>query len=142
MNVFNVVRTGALCLVLLANENLFAQVPEIPVPGLPDIAMVQPTPNGPVIYYNPMICQQAGPLLCTFYRTHEYGHVALGHAFVPVWPQVAEFQADCWAAQNASLPVVQAAVQYFLQGGGSTPVHGPGPARAQRGGKCAGIPGF
>lgn len=142
MKVSKVARATLLLLTMALMVDASAQVPEIPTPGLPDIAVVRATPNGPVIFYNPQLCQQVGPLLCAFYRTHEYGHVALGHAFVPVWPQVAEFQADCWAAQNAPLPVVQAAIQYFLQGGGSTPVHGPGLARAQRVGRCAGLPGF
>jgi hypothetical protein len=74
------------------------RVPEIANPNLSDIAMVTNSPQGPVIIYNPILCQRAGPALCEFYKWHEYGHIALSHTFVQNWPQVKEFQADCWAA--------------------------------------------
>lgn len=117
-------------------------VPEIAQPGLPDIAMVTLTPQGPVILYNPVMCAQFGPALCDFYRYHEYGHVVLGHAYAPNRPQQNEADADCWAGANAPPISVQAAIQWFMSGGGSGPVHGPGPVRAQRVLRCAGFPGF
>lgn len=117
-------------------------VPEIPHPGLPDIAMVTLTPQGPVILYNPVLCAQMGPALCDFYRYHEYGHVVLGHAYAANRPQQNEADADCWAGANAPPMAVQAAIQWFMSGGGSGPVHGPGPVRAGRVGRCAGLPGF
>lgn len=91
------------------------QVPEIPSPNLPDIAMVVGVP--PVIYYNPIICNQVGPRVCGFFRTHEYGHVVLGHTLVPNFPPVREAQADCWAAGNGSPYDVLAAYEAFLYGG-------------------------
>lgn len=114
------------------------RVPEIPNPMLPDIAMVQLTPSGPVIIYNPNACAAVGPFVCEFFRWHEYGHVMLGHGYVPNWPQVQEFQADCWAGANAPPAAVQAALQFFMNGGGGTPIHGPGPVRAQRIVACRG----
>jgi hypothetical protein len=114
-----------------------AQVPEIPNPNLPDIARVVPTPAGPVIEYNPIYCQQLGPLVCAFYRAHEYGHVNLGHGYRPAWPQQMEAEADCWAARNSPREVVMAAHDFFMRGGGSTPVHGSGPMRASRLRQCA-----
>mgnify|MGYP001129794604 CR=1 FL=1 len=115
-------------------------VPEIANPNLPDIAMVTTDSWGnPVIVYNPILCQQAGPALCDFYRWHEYGHIMMGHTFIQKWPQVKELEADCWAAKNAPLLALQAAYQWFMLGGGSTPVHGFGQQRAQRIANCAGF---
>lgn len=111
----------------------FAQVPEIPNPQLNDIAMVTVDGNGnPIIFYNPNICAQIGPYLCGFYRTHEYCHIRLGHTIRQMWPQQRELEADCCAAQMASIQEVQAAYQWFMSGGGSGPVHGLGWQRAQR----------
>ncbi len=107
-------------------------VPEIPNPNLGDIAMVTNSPRGPVIIYNPILCRRAGPALCEFYKWHEYGHIAMGHTIVPNWPQVKEFQADCWAAKNAPRVALQAAFQWFRSGGGASPIHGSGRQRAQR----------
>ncbi|MCG8551533.1 MAG: hypothetical protein MI799_14130, partial [Desulfobacterales bacterium] len=75
-----------ICLFSSAN----AQVPELPNPNLPDIAMVTwhtgPIPqlgiphyNGPIILYNPIVASQIGPLLNAFFRTHEYCHIRLNH---------------------------------------------------------------
>ena len=132
------------CLVVLvsafssASNNANGQVPEIANPNLPDIAMVTLDGFGnPVIVYNPILCQRAGPALCEFYRVHEYGHIALGHAFVQSWPWRREAEADCWAAQNAPPAAVEAAYQWFSAGGGATPQHGSGWQRAQRLAQCA-----
>ena len=122
---------------LLLSPCATAQVPEIPNPQLNDIARVIPTPNGPVIEYNPIVCQQAGTLICGFFRTHEYGHVVLGHGYRSQWPQQMEAEADCWAAANASAAEVNAAYVFFQNGGGGTFVHGTGPQRAQRLLMCA-----
>jgi len=108
-------------------------VREIPDPNLPDIAMVTVLPNGEqVIIYNPILCQQAGPLLCGFYRAHEYCHIDLGHVFRPTWPQVKELEADCCAAKVVTNAEANAAYQWFISGGGTSPTHGFGPQRAQR----------
>lgn len=129
----------ALCLALFAASPAVSQVPEVPNPMLGDIARVIPTPQGPVIEYNPRICAQAGPLICGFFRAHEYGHVSLRHGYRQQWPAQAEAEADCWAAQNAPIAEVIAAYEFFLRGGGAGPVHGTGPQRAARIRACAGF---
>ena len=119
-------------------SNAAAQVPEIPNTNLGDIAMVTLDNFGnPVIIYNPIICQQIGPYLCEFYKAHEYGHVNLGHAYTGQHPAVREAEADCWAAQNAPIPAVQAAIQWFSSGGGTSWHHGTGLQRAQRVIQCS-----
>ena len=110
----------------------FAQVPEIPDPSLPDIAMVRMWNGQPVIVYNPTKCQQLGPYLCGFYRAHEYCHIQRAHPIRQMWPQAMEFEADCCAAQNVSNEEFVAAFQWFMSGGGSTPQHGTGQQRAAR----------
>ncbi len=52
---------------------------EIPVPALHDIAIASFDQWGPVIYYNPNLIEQAGPLAAAFYMAHEYAHHYLGH---------------------------------------------------------------
>lgn len=116
-----------------AFSNTQAQVPEIANPQLPDIAMVTRLPNGqPVIVYNPILCAQAGPYLCGFFRVHEYCHIRLGHGIRPMWPQQQELEADCCAARSASGAEAMAAFQWFISGGGATPTHGYGQQRAAR----------
>ena len=117
----------------------YAQVPEIPNPNLGDIAIVTNDYAGrPIIIFNPIICQQLGSALCEFYKAHEYGHVNLGHTtFNKKFPQAAEAEADCWAAQRVSLLAVQAAIQWFRSGGGASYHHGTGPQRARRVTTCA-----
>lgn len=127
---FSVCLLGALW---LSPHSAYAQVPEIPTPGLPDIARVIMTPAGPVIQYNPFICAQVGVPVCRFFRAHEYGHVALGHALGMTFPQVAEMQADCWAALNAHPSEVQAGIMFFQsQGMNGDAAHGTGFQRAKR----------
>lgn len=127
------------CMVLLVaaaiSEPSQAQsgVPEIANPQLPDIAMVIVLPNGqPAIIYNPILCQQAGPFLCGFYRAHEYCHISLGHTIRQMWPQQKELEADCCAAKIASQTEATAAYQWFVSGGGTSPTHGFGLQRAAR----------
>jgi len=107
-------------------------VQEIADPNLQDIAMVTVLRGQPVIIYNPYLCQQAGPDLCGFYRTHEYCHINLGHTIRQMWPQQKELEADCCAAKRASVREVGAAYQWFSAGGGSSPMHGWGWQRAAR----------
>jgi hypothetical protein len=109
-------------------------IEEIPDPSLPDIAAVQYRPgNGPVIVYNPYLCQQAGRELCEFYRYHEYGHIALRHYDrKDISAREKEEQADRWAARHAPSEIVRTAWRFFAAGGGSTPTHGDGPTRAAR----------
>jgi hypothetical protein len=109
-------------------------IEEIADASLPDIAAVHHEPGkSPVILYNPILCKQAGPALCEFYRYHEYGHIAMRHhQRSDMSAQQKEQEADRWAAQRAPLRSILAAWQYFSSGGGSTPVHGDGPTRAAR----------
>lgn len=123
-----IVGWSSLALALTANA-----VPEIPDTRINDIAITTLLNGQVVIVFNPIACQQIGPLVCNFFRAHEYGHVTLGHVVRPRHPRQAEFEADCWAAQNAPLPEVQAAYTHFLSNGfmgGWT--HGTGLERAQR----------
>jgi hypothetical protein len=109
-------------------------VEEVADPALPDIAALQFAPGrAPFIVYNPVLCQQAGPDLCLFYRYHEYGHLALRHfARRDISREQKEAQADRWAARHAPPRVVRAAWRFFSSGGGTTLVHGDGPTRAAR----------
>jgi hypothetical protein len=75
---------------------------------------------------------QAGRALCQFSRWHEYGHIVLGHPLRRIKPERMEIEADQWAAQNAPREVVLAAYQFFMSGGGASPVHGAGRQRAAR----------
>lgn len=127
-------------LISMSSRSNAIGVPEIADPNLPDIAMVTVDGTGrPVISYNPILCQRAGPALCEFYRWHEYGHIQLGHTFRQMWPQARELEADCWAAQNAPPHALRAAYQWFISGGGASPIHGFGPQRADRIRRCAGF---
>jgi hypothetical protein len=109
-------------------------VRELAAPSLPDIAMVSIGPDGkPVILYNPMLCREAGPALCDFYRFHEYAHIALRHhQRQGVSAREKEEQADRWAARHAPLASVMAAYHFFSAGGGGTPLHGHSARRAER----------
>ena len=122
----------ALVLIVLSMSCARGQVPELPEPGLPDIAMVTVLNGQVVIIYNPVLCERMGLLTCRFFRAHEYGHVVHGHVLRAVWPQWAEFEADCFAARYAALAEFEAAYSFFQNGNGGTPVHGTGPERAAR----------
>ena len=140
MNLVSKLGLGFFLVAALFSGRVSSQVPEIPNPQLPDIAMVTTDRYGnPVIIYNPMLCQQAGQALCGFYRTHEYGHVALGHTIRQAWPWQKEAEADCWAAQHASRSEVLAAYQWFSSGGGASPIHGSSWQRAARLEACTGF---
>jgi hypothetical protein len=122
-------------------------VPEIVAPWLDDIAMASITPNGPVIYVNVARCKEVGPNVCAFVRYHEYGHVRLHHASAFYTSYVngralAEAEADCFAARNALLIQVKAAIAHFE----SPPLatmdvgeHGTGKERAKRIRACRGL---
>lgn len=126
-----------LALLVVASTNVYA-VPEIADPNVNDIAITTILNGQVVIVYNPGYCQQLGPLVCNFFRAHEYGHVNLGHPIMGTHPQLAEFQADCWAARNAPLVQVRAAYQHFLGNGFMGDwAHGTGVQRAQRLAVCA-----
>lgn len=121
-----------------APRPVLATVPEIPDPSINDIAITTMMNGQVVIVFNPIFCQQIGPLVCGFFRAHEYGHVNLGHLILRTHPQQAEFEADCWAARNAPLIEVDAAYRHFLASGfmGGW-AHGTGVQRAERLAVCA-----
>lgn len=130
-----------ICFVALLAAPSWGQVREMPDPSLPEIAAVRMTPVGPVIVYNPMLCERAGPPLCGFYRKHEYGHIALNHAFRAggqIGSPQAEAEADCWAARHATAAERQAAIQWFKNAGGSDWHYGTGLLRAERVQTCGG----
>ncbi len=128
------------------------RVREIPHAGLPDIAMTSADGYGLLIYYNPYVVQQVGPLISAFFKAHEYGHVCLGHVqqqlfnanpFNRQWMSLQhEFQADCYAARqlrNSNPAAVRAAIAWFRGQGPiqMVPTHPPGTARAQNIAACA-----
>jgi len=115
-------------------------VPEIADPNLGDIASATYIDGQIVIIYNSNYCNMLGPSVCNFFLAHEYGHINLGHILKGRYPAQTEFEADCWAAKNASLQQVQAAYSYFMKEGfmGKWP-HTTGEKRAQRLIYCAGF---
>ena len=130
---------GVFFLVLLIISIPAKAVPEIPDPNLNDIAIATHINGQVVIVYNPNYCNMLGPLVCNFFRAHEYGHVNLGHVLMGTHPVQAEYEADCWAARNAPPQQVQAAYSHFLnQGYMGNWTHGTGIQRAQRIAVCAG----
>ncbi len=120
----------------LLSRNVFA-VPEIPDYSINDIAITTVFNSQVVIFYNPYYCETLGFLVCNFFRAHEYGHVNLGHLIRRTYPAQAEYEADCWAAQNAPLQQVQAAYEHFMkQGYMGNWSHGTGIQRAERISQC------
>lgn len=128
---------------LLMPLSLFSQIREIPRTDINDIAIASIDQFGPVIYFNPTICNQVGPALTTFFKAHEYGHHNLGHIqreffesnpYNRVWlRREYEKEADCWASRNVSARVRNTAIQYFKNAqGGSRPtwLHPTGYERA------------
>jgi hypothetical protein len=122
-------------------------VPEIPVPWLDDIAVARLTAQGPVIYYNPKTCKEVGVGVCSFFRVHEYGHIVLHHEGAYYTKllsgrAIAEMEADCFAAKNAQVWQVRAAINWFLAperidfDAGD---HGTGRERAKRLKECRGL---
>ncbi len=93
-------------------------VPEIATPWLDDLARASFTNKGWVILYNPQRCKDIGADACAFFRMHEYGHITLNHASA-LYTQViggralAESEADCFAAKNAFVTQVRAAVAFL-----------------------------
>ncbi len=102
------------------------QTPEIPNAQFNDIAAVFPhqgSPTGAIIVYNPLICRQIGRA-CAFFRTHEHGHVALGHHFQQgIHPVARERDADRFGATHSDPRAVYAAWRLFKGGGSSSNWH-------------------
>ena len=106
-----------------------AQIREIPNPNLPDIAVAWYDQMGPIIVFNPIVVQQVGPYVSTFFRAHEYGHHNLGHiqqsmVSGPVnyqWTRISfERDADLWATQvlfnQGNYAAIEAAIMHFRSG--------------------------
>ena len=105
---------------------------EIAVPGLRGISSVGYRRGELTVEYNPRTCARLGTDLCSFFRAHEYGHIALGHLERGTPVRQAEYEADVWAARNSSPSARSAAIRYFRSGKGASIVHGSGQARANR----------
>ncbi len=122
-------------------------VPVIAAPWLDDIAMASMTAKGAVIYVNPERCKSVGGDVCAFVREHELGHIRLNHASSYYTSYVngralAEAEADCFAAKNALMVQVRAAVAMFEKEPVATAEngdHGTGLVRAKRIKKCRGL---
>lgn len=86
---------------------------EIPVYTLNDIASASYDNYGPVIYFNPTVCQQVGQLTTLFFKAHEYGHHELGHVVQKLWnannPYVQQ-----WLSRNMENDADAYAVRYWV----------------------------
>ncbi len=93
-------------------------VPEVSAPWLDDIAVASVGAHGSVVYVNPKRCAEIGRDVCAFFRVHEEGHVVLHHGgprytkFVH-GRELAEEEADCYAARYASAVEVKSAIEFF-----------------------------
>ena len=114
------------------SETVAQTIREIAVPGMRGIASVGYRGNELTIEYNPRTCARLGPDLCSFFRAHEYGHVALRHIERGTPVRQAEYEADVWAARNSTPAARAAAVQYFRAGNGGSARHGSAQSRAAR----------
>ena len=107
---------AAIFLLLSSSVGAQTATPEVPTPGLNDIAVVVAHPNSPtgaVILFNPSLCQQIG-LACRFFAVHEHCHVLLGHHLNPGGnTMLKERDADRCAAQNAPPQAVHEWRQQF-----------------------------
>ena len=119
-------------------------VPQFAAPWLPDIALARMNATGPVILVNPRRCAEVGASVCTFTVLHEVGHVTLRH-FGGLYQttfggrQLAEIEADCFAARNARYVDYRATIDWFLapaQRKQDDGFHGTGEERAARLRKC------
>lgn len=87
-------------------------VREIPNYSINDIAVATMDNLGPVIYYNPNVANQIGPLVSAFFRAHEYGHHYLGHVINQNNPF-----AQAWLTLNAENEADAYAVRYHISAG-------------------------
>ena len=137
-------------LFLLITTQAFSQywtpqtgVREIPRTNLNDIAVATMDHLGPVIYYNPNVANQLGPLVSAFFRAHEYGHHNLGHVvagnnpYARAWLNLnAENAADAYAVRYhirmGNINVLRATYNTFVnQPTPGDATHPPSPVRAQ-----------
>ncbi|RSK50092.1 M48 family metalloprotease [Hymenobacter rigui] len=93
--------------------------------SLNDIAMATFDQGGPVIYYNPMLCQQAGDLATAFMMTHEVGHHNLnqavqmsGNPLAQLWLNMNQenaadaFAVEFWVARGNKL-IIQSGAMFM-----------------------------
>jgi hypothetical protein len=104
-------------------------VRQIATDTLRDVALAAFENGRPIIYYNPVLLQQFGPNLTTFFFAHEYGHVRFGHTGSALLAaegdpgavrQRQELEADCYAARTlaeSDPAAVGAAVRFFTRMG-------------------------
>jgi hypothetical protein len=85
---------------------------EIPINNLPDIAIASYDNIGPVIYFNPYICQQVGVLTTNFFKAHEYGHHNLGHVYQSLTNRNPYVQG--WLSQNGENQADEYALRYWI----------------------------
>lgn len=145
-------KLGFILLLMAISTSAFAQVwsppanvREIAVNGLPDIAITSMDNLGPIIYYNPTVVANTDPDLVLFFKAHEYGHVYLDHVrlslfisnpYSRAWTsQRFEKEADCYAAEELESVLPQAVNKahswFFSQGNfRATPNHPTGFERA------------
>ena len=102
---------------------------QIATDTLRDVALATFENGRPVIYYNPVLLQQFGPRLTSFFFAHEYGHVHYGHTGAALAAgegdlsalrQRQELEADCYAARTLSESepeTVGAALRFFTRMG-------------------------
>lgn len=129
-------------------------VREIPVPGLPDVAITSIDRLGSIIYFNPSVVSTLPSEIVSFFKAHEYGHVYLGHIqqsffannpYSQAWSRTRfENEADCFAARELadSEPAsVIAAVNFFISQGTSksSSIYPTGLQRAANIRSCAGM---
>ena len=115
-----------------ASESAAQTIREIAVPGMRGIASAGYRGKQLTIEYNPRTCSRLGPELCSFFRAHEYGHIAMNHLGRKTPVRRAEYEADVWASQNTTPAARDAAIRYFNSGKGGSFLHGSGKARASR----------
>jgi hypothetical protein len=104
-------------------------VRQIATDTLRDVALAAFEHGRPVIYYNPVLLQQFGPNLTTFFFAHEYGHIRFGHTGAALLAgetdpsavrQRQELEADCYAARTlaeSEPAAVGAAIRFFTRMG-------------------------
>jgi hypothetical protein len=102
-------------------------VRQVATDTLRDVALAVFERGRPVIYYNPVLLQQFGPNLTTFFFAHEYGHVRFGHTGAALVTgesdpsairQRQELEADCYAARTlaeSDPAAVGAAIRFFTR---------------------------
>jgi hypothetical protein len=115
-----------------SSEASAQRIREVAVPGMRGIASVGYRGKDLTVEYNPRVCARMGPELCSFFRAHEYGHIALRHLERKTPVRQAEHEADVWAAKNSTPAARAAAVRYFRSGSGGSLAHGSGVTRANR----------